>query len=66
MDTYAYCMNERCRLYKQAQYIPQAGVVYEEGRLATKCRCSGPLVQLTEGDLRELREMRTRTKEVER
>ena len=58
MDTYAYCLNDRYRLYKEPQYIPAPAVTHEEGRLSTRCKCSGPLVQLTEEDLKELREVR--------
>lgn len=56
-ETYAYCDNDRCEAHLETAFIHPDALVYEEGRLATRClKCDQPMVQLTTDDVREMRE----------
>ena len=57
-ETYARCENKACRLCGKVQFIPDPAVKFEDGRLATRCKCGGPLQTLSTQELRELREAR--------
>jgi hypothetical protein len=55
---YGYCMNEKCRLYMEIQWLNPRVLGFEGGVLNTPCRCGSLLVLLSREDIEEIRAMR--------
>lgn len=56
-ETYAYCDNDRCRLYLKVAHVADGGVEFDSEGFATKCRsCNVKMELLSTEDLESIRE----------